>query len=176
MCISHQNPKQVFNVVIHIKTIHVIFCLKYMLFMWHDIIFICPKQIIVNSTRLSVLWITALIFNFFKKCPHHDNNDECMLLADMQHSHPHITLYPEVIILSWGGRIFHNVESLIIILLSWSLASFSPPFSGGIPVLLWSSCTETCKNNFGADFFVFYINKDIKTIISNCRYQKLGLM
>ena len=32
----------------------------------------------------------------------HDINEECMLLADMQHSHPHITLYQEAIFLSCG--------------------------------------------------------------------------
>ena len=38
----------------------------------------------------------------------HDNNDECMLLTDMQHSHPHITFYQDVVFLCWVGVIFFN--------------------------------------------------------------------
>ena len=89
-----------------------------------------------HFTRPSILCIIALIFKFFKKLSIHDNNDKRMLLSDMQHSHQHMTLYQEVIFLTWGGRIFRNVESLMIILLYLSLESFSSPSSGGITMLL----------------------------------------
>ena len=65
-------------------------------------------------------------------------------------------------IFSWGGRIFCNVESLMVILLSLSLAYFSPSSSGGLTMILRSYCTETCNNNFGICFWSFrqYIPTD----------------
>ena len=76
-----------------------------MLTMWHDRIFICLEKAIRRFTRPFILRITTLIFKFFKKRSRNDNNDECMLLEDMQHSQQHMTLYQEVIFLSWGGKI-----------------------------------------------------------------------
>ena len=49
----------------------------------------------------------------------------------MQHSHPQMNLYRWVIFFSWGGRIFCNVESLMMILLSSHLAYFITPSSKG---------------------------------------------
>ena len=89
-----------------------------------------------HFTRPSVLYIIYLIFKLFKKCSHHGNNDKCMILADMQRSHPHIILYQEVIFLIWDGRIFSNVELLMIILLSLYLDSFSPHSPGGLTMIL----------------------------------------
>ena len=48
-----------------------------------------------------------------------------------------------------GGNSEHNVESLIMILFSASLASLSPPFSLSLTGLLWSPLKDTCSNNFG---------------------------
>ena len=105
-------------------------------------------------SRLSVLCITALIFKFFfKKRLCHYNNDECVLLEDMQHSQPHMTLYRKILFMCWGGRIFCKVESLIMILFLTSLASLSPPSSDRLTLLLFSSCIETYNNNFGINFF-----------------------
>ena len=88
-----------------------------------------------------------------------------MLLENMQHLHPHITFYCEIIFLSWGGRILHNIESLMVLILMEYLASFIPHYSGGITMLLCISCTETFNEIFGIAFFVVSINRDIKTII-----------
>ena len=59
-----------------------------------------------------------------------------MILTDMQHSHPPMTLYREVIFLCWCGRILRKVESTIMILLSASLASFSPHPYGETTMIL----------------------------------------
>ena len=82
----------------------------------------------------------------------------------MKHSQPHITLYLEVIFLSWGGRILRKFESLMIILLTVYLSSLFPPFSGALVMILSSPFTDTYTNNFGT-FFKCDINEDIKTII-----------
>ena len=89
-----------------------------------------------NFTRPFVLFITDLILKFVQKRSCHDNNEKCMLLEYIQHSHPHINCYWEVMFLSWDDRIFCKVDSLMIILLSSSLASFSPHSSGGITLIL----------------------------------------
>ena len=92
--------------------------------------------------------------SFSKKRSRNDNNDECMLLEDMQHSQQHMTLYQEVIFLSWGGKIWRKVESLMMISLSEYIASFSSSSYGGITGLLCSSHTETFNNNFGINCFL----------------------
>ena len=66
------------------------------------------------------LRVTALILNFFKLFSRHDNNDECMLFTDIQHSQLHMTFYQEVVFCSWGGIILHKVWLLIIVLFSVS--------------------------------------------------------
>ena len=78
-------------------------------------------------TRPSVLSILDLIFEFFKYLSHQDSNDECILWSEMQHSHPHITLYCAGICFNCGGNNLLNVYSLIIILLSSSLDYFRLP-------------------------------------------------
>ena len=86
-----------------------------------------------------------------------------MLLADMQHSQPHMHLSQEVIFLSWGGIILYKVESLIMILLSLWLASLSSSYSGRITRLLWSYHTYVWNKNFGYIFCFLYhqwIRKD----------------
>ena len=59
---------------------------------------------IFNFTISYVLCITTFIFKFIKKCSRHDNNDECMILADTKHSHLHITLYGKVIFFELGCK------------------------------------------------------------------------
>ena len=106
-----------------------------------------------------------------------------MLLADMQNSQPHMKLYWELIFLSCYGRILNKIESLMIILLSASLDFFSPHYSGWIEILLGSSCTKTCYNNFGINLFCSYhkwkhkgnnflleIAQSEDGVESNCKY------
>ena len=69
----------------------------------------------------------------------------------MQNSQPHMTLYRAELFLVWGGRIDHSAESLMMILLSASLASLSPTYSGGLTVLLLSSQTDIFSKNFGTN-------------------------
>ena len=75
-----------------------------------------------------------------------------MILSDMQHSQLHITLYWTVIFLIWGGNMLRKVESLKMILSYASLDSFISPSSGVITMLLCSSLTDTCNNNFGTNY------------------------
>ena len=65
----------------------------------------------------------------------------------MKHSQPQITLYRSVILFSWGGKMLHSVESLIMILLSASLASLSPPSYGGLTKILLSSMNNNCDKS-----------------------------
>ena len=62
-----------------------------------------------------------------------------------------MTLYRSDIFLSWGGIIDQSVETLIMILLSASLASLFPPYFGEFAVILRSYWTDTCSNNFGTN-------------------------
>ena len=55
----------------------------------------------------------------------------------MKHSQLHITLYWEVILFIFCGKILREVESLVMILFSASLASLIPPSSGIITMLLY---------------------------------------
>ena len=59
---------------------------------WNHCIFICCIYVMCFLTRPSALsiWLWSLIF--FKYLPRQDSNDECILLAEMQHSQPHLTL------------------------------------------------------------------------------------
>ena len=71
----------------------------------------------------------------------------------MQHSQPHITLYQAVTLLSWGGNMLRKVESIMMMLSSASIASFSSPYSVGITILCYSSLTDTCNENFGTNCY-----------------------
>ena len=74
---------------------------------WKSFLYVLNKLLAISAELLSC----ALKLLFLdKKHSHHNNNDEYMLLEDMQHSHPHIILYQEVIFLSWYGRMFCRVE------------------------------------------------------------------
>ena len=69
----------------------------------------------------------------------------------MQHSQPHISLYRAVIFLSCGGNMLHKVESLMAMLSSASLSTVSPPYLDVLTMILCSSMTDTCNNNFGTN-------------------------
>ena len=60
-----------------------------------------------------------------------------------------MTLYRADICFNLGGNSELNVESLIIILFSPSLASLIPISLVSLQRLLWSSLTDTQSNNFG---------------------------
>ena len=66
---------------------------------------------------------------------------------------------------NWGGNSELNLESLIIILSSLSLSSFSPPYYMALIILLWSSLTDTCNNNFRTSFVTIHFH--LQTIIWN---------
>ena len=95
-------------------------------------------------------------FDFFKKWSHYDNNDECTIFEDVQHSQPHMILYQEVVFLSWGGRILRKVESMTMILLSASIYDLNPTSYGVLNMILWTYLTVTCNNNFGTSFFRYH--------------------
>ena len=61
---------------------------------------------------------------------------ECIIFEDIQNSQPHISLYRADNFFGRGGNSERNVESLIMILLSTSLASLSTPSSGSLTRLL----------------------------------------
>ena len=55
-------------------------------------IFICFIYVMCFLTRSSALSIFAFILQFFKYLSRQDRNEECILLLEMQHSQPHMTL------------------------------------------------------------------------------------
>ena len=64
-----------------------------MLTICHDSVFYVSNKRLDISTYLLFCALQFWYSSFFQKCSRHDNNDEYMILADMQHSHPHMTLY-----------------------------------------------------------------------------------
>ena len=117
---------------------------------WHECIFICLIYAILSFTRTSVLGILDLIFIFVCKYQsRHASNVECIIFEDIQNSQPHISLYRADNFFGRGGNSERNVESLIMILLSTFLDSFSPPSFVALKILLWSSLIDTCNKNVG---------------------------
>ena len=57
--------------------------------MWHHCIFTCCIYTMCFLTRPFALNIFVLILEFFKYLSSHDSNDDCILLAEMQHSQIH---------------------------------------------------------------------------------------
>ena len=133
----------------HCWIFHIIYFGLNTTLMWHDRIFICfiyanllfPQTFCFDNFRFDP-WV-------FKCRSRHDSNEECILLADIKHSQPHITLYLDDVFLNWGGNNKRNFKSLIMILLSASLASLIPPSSGTLTRLLWIYRTYNWSNNFG---------------------------
>ena len=117
--------------------------------MWYNRIFIWFVYAVWFFARPFVLSILDFILEFLKYRPHHDINEECILLEDIQNSQPHRILYLDDVFFNWGGNNERNVESLIMILLSAYLASLSPSYTGSLTMMLWSSRTETYSNSFG---------------------------
>ena len=60
--------------------------------MCHHCIFIYSMYMIYFLTRPSALIILDFILEFFRYLSRQDSNDECILLAEMEHSQPHIIL------------------------------------------------------------------------------------
>ena len=120
--------------------------------MWHHGIFICFIYVMCFFTRPSAVIILDFIFHFLKYLPRQDINDECILLAEMQHLQPHIALYREDIYFNWGDNSELNVESLKIILSYSSLASLRLPSLGSLTRLLCSSLMETWSNKCGTSW------------------------
>ena len=56
-------------------------------------VFLYVSYIQFFSPGLMFFRILALIFDSKKYRSRHDSNEECILLADIQHSQPHMTLY-----------------------------------------------------------------------------------
>ena len=100
-----------------------------------EFLYVSNKQLVI-SPDLLFFALQLWYLSFFQKRSCDDNNYECMLLAYMKRSHPHITLYQEVIFFSWVGIILRNFASLVIILFSLYLASFGPPSPGGLTMIL----------------------------------------
>ena len=100
----------------HCTIFHIICFGINMMSMWHNCIFICFIYVMFFFTRPLVLRILDLIFEFFKDISLQYRNDECILLSEIQHSQPHMTLYCADIFLNCGGNSERNVESLIITL------------------------------------------------------------
>ena len=110
---------------------------------------ICHKyDIHVASLYLYILFLcnffhqTFCFENFgfdlrvFKYLSRQDSNDVCIVLSEIQHSHPHMTLYRAEISFNCGGNNVCNVETLIMILFYSSLASFRPPSFGSLTRIL----------------------------------------
>ena len=125
----------------HTEDMHTLSPLPYQM-IWHkydvnvtSLYFICFRYAIWFFTRHSILRILDLIFDFFKYLSWQDSNNDCIFLAEMQHSQPHMTLYCSDIRFNYSGNNVRNVESMIMILFSSSLASLRPP-SFGAPTRL----------------------------------------
>ena len=146
-----------------------------MLTMWYDHILYVSNILLAISTELLFWALQLWSFSFSRKHSHHDNNDEWIILADMQHSQTHMTFYREVIFLSWGGRIFCKVESLMMILFLKSFPFFSSPSSGVITMILCGSLPDTCNKVFVMNCFGFTIKGDVKTIICYCKLYNLRM-
>ena len=117
--------------------------------LWHkydahvaSLYFIFFIYVMLFFIRPSALSILDFIFEFFKYLSRQDSNYECIILAYMQHSQPHMTLYCAGICFNWGENSEHNVESLIIILSSSSLASLRTPSLGSLTRLLFTQTPE----------------------------------
>ena len=76
----------------HCSLFHIIYFGINMTPMWQDCIFICFIYVMCIFIRPYVLSNLAFIPNFFKYLSRQDSNDESIILAEMQHSQPHMIL------------------------------------------------------------------------------------
>ena len=132
----------------------------YMMTIWPHIILIGFKELLFISHELLFCAFWLSYFSFFKKLSFSVNKDKCILLSDIQHSHPHIIVWHVEIFLSWGGGIVHSAESLIMILLCSYLTYFNNPTSGGIVILFWIYLKYTFNNSLGKSCFPFWSSID----------------
>ena len=170
--IVKNNALQISNMVMHIWIwicthyfhINIRWCFENIITMWHDKFLYVSNCWLYISLDLLFFALNIWSIIFFKKCSRHDNNDECIIFADMQHWQVHINLHWEVVFLIWCYRMLCKVESLMMILLSAYLSSLITTYYGVLNILLFSSLTEAFNNNFGDNFLVT-INGDVKKII-----------
>ena len=85
---------QIFSLATHDLTVdmHTLLPLPYHM-IWHHYIFICSIYVILFFTIRSFLRILDLIFEFLKYRSRHNITEECIILEDIQHSQPRMTLY-----------------------------------------------------------------------------------
>ena len=124
--------------------------------MWNDCILYVSYLWFSFSPNILfwTFWIWSL--RFLKYLSHHDINEECILLADTQHSQAHMNFYCTEFLLSWGDNSELNVESMIMVLLYASLASFGQPFTGSLTGMLWSYRKDTCCKIFETIFVLVW--------------------
>ena len=91
------------------------------------------------------------LWGFFRWRSFHVNKGECIFLVDMQHSQPYLSLYRAFFFLGCGGNLLRKFESLVMMLSSAYLASFSPPSLVVLAIILCISLTDTYNNNFGTN-------------------------
>ena len=126
-----------------------------------DLLFLYLRLWYLSFSKKSHAWITMVNLCSWNLC----------------NTHNHAWLFIErFYFFYWSGRILRKVESLMMILLSGSISSFSPPYYGGIKMLLYSSLIETYNNNFGTIFFLFIINGYVSTIICYWIFHKLRMV
>ena len=117
---------------------------------FHCILYVSYKQL-DNSLELLFFALWLLSLRCFIWRSRNANKEECKLFAAMQHSQPNMTLYQEVILLTWGGNMFLKDVSLIIILPYLYLAYLSHPYSIRLTMLLCRSLTDTCNKKIGTN-------------------------
>ena len=117
--------------------------------MWHHCIFICFIYAIWFFTRPSVLRILALIFEFLKIPITSWFKLGMYTFCIYKTFTTTQNLVSCGIYFIWGGNSELNVEPLIMILFSESIASLSLQFTGSIKRPLWSYLMYAYSNNFG---------------------------
>ena len=87
----------------------------YMKTMWTNITIMGLKNMTCNFIWPSALCIVTLVFKCVKLRWQHVNKYEWKLFPNMQHYHPHTTLWRDESFLICGGRMVRRTESLLII-------------------------------------------------------------
>ena len=129
------------------------FCFVYMNTMWSHIILIGVKNATYHFTQSAVLRVVTFVFKFLGQLSRQTNREKWTLLADMQHSHPHITLLCAEIFLIWGRNMLRIAQSLMTMLFCLYLDYFMHPSSGVLTVLLCSYFTDIFNTSLGISYF-----------------------
>ena len=79
-----------------------------------------------------------------------------------------MTLWFKSMFFSWGGIMYQRTVTLMIIFWFSSLASFKPPYSTVISVMLWSSSADTCNSILVIKFSIVTANIHIYTVTLCC--------